>query len=401
VADDVEQRRRTLWRLLLAAFTLLIIHASLYPWDLGSRTPPAAPFLFTHRLNRFLLRDAVSNLLFYAPFGATFVLAARHKSIRVVFSAIAAAALLSGTLETIQTTQITRSSNALDFICNVTGTALAALATLFYRDRIRRASAALETHPQATPAAGILLALWLCFKFYPGLPLLSRTRLLERFTAAAHTPVSGWEIAAFAAEWIAVARLIELGTGRSVGCLAVVAAVLIVPARLLFDGAVPGFSELVGACLGVLIWANWVAGRTRGTAIAAWAAVGSLAIASLAPFDFQGPAQAFGWMPFGATLEAERTSAIRVLLEKLFRYGAAFWLLHRSGMRHLRAAALVVAVAFSVETLQMWLPGRSPEITDVLLALFVAGAIAALEIRGEHRHAVESPTGSSSGSRAD
>ncbi len=395
-----EDRRRKLWRVLLAAFTLLIIHASLYPWDLGSRPTPAVPFSFTPRLNRFLLRDAVSNVLFYVPFGAAFVLAARRRSIGVVFAATAAAALLSGTLETIQTTQITRSSNALDFVCNIAGAGVTALATLVYRERIRRISAALESHPHAMPGAWVLLGLWLCFKFYPGLPLLSRTRLLERFTAAAHTTLSGWDVAAFAAEWIAVARLLELGTGRSAGCFAVVLAILVVPMRLLFDGPVPGFSELAGACLGGLIWANWVAGRTRGTAVAAWAALASLAIASLAPFDFQGPAQAFGWMPFGATLEAERTSAIGVLLGKLFRYGAAFWLLHRSGMRYARAAAVLVAVASTVETLQVWLPGRSPEITDVLLALFVAGGIAALEIRSEHRQPIESSTGSSSDSRA-
>lgn len=400
VTDEAEHRRRTIWRVLLAAFTLLIIHASLYPWDLGSRTKPAVPFSFVPRLNRFLLRDAVSNLLFYAPFGAAFVLASRRRTIKVVFTATAAALLLSGTLEAIQATQRTRSSNALDLVCNVAGAGATALAMYFYRDRIRRFAAAVSPERRGMPGAWILLGLWVCFKFYPGLPLLSRTRLMDRIGLAAETSLSGWDVAAFAAEWIAVARLLELGTGGSAGCLAVVFSILIVPARLLFDGPVPGFSELLGACIGGLIWANWVSGRTRGTAFAAWAALVSLAIASLAPFEFQGPAHEFGWMPFGATLKAERTGAIGVLLGKLFRYGAAFWLLQRSGMRYGRAAAVLGAVAVGIETLQRWLPGRSPEITDLLLALFAAGGIAALEMRSEHRHAIGSSTGSSSGSRA-
>ncbi|HWR52113.1 MAG TPA: VanZ family protein, partial [Bryobacteraceae bacterium] len=236
MTPEAEQQRRKLWRLLLAAFTLLIIHASLYPWDLGSRPIPAKAFSISSGLNRFILRDAVSNLLFYAPFGVAFVLAAGRRTLGIVFAAVAASALLSGALETIQTTQLTRSSNALDFVCNVAGAGVAAWGTRLYRDRLGRA--ALGARPHGIPAAWAVLALWLCFKFYPGLPVLSRTRLLERVTAAALVPLSPWDVAAFAAEWIAVARLLELGVGPAMGCATVVAAVLIVPMRLLFDGPV-------------------------------------------------------------------------------------------------------------------------------------------------------------------
>jgi hypothetical protein len=66
---------------------------------------------------------------------------------------------------------------------------------------------------------------------------------------------------------------------------------------------------------------------------------------------------------------------VGVLLEKCFWYASLVWLLARYtgslGSSALAAALLVGAIEF----VQMWLPGRSAEITDPLLVLAAAGLL--------------------------
>jgi len=56
----------------------------------------------------------------------------------------------------------------------------------------------------------------------------------------------------------------------------------------------------------------------------------------------------------------------------VFDYGAAVWVLHASGSSYARADASVAAALFGLELLQRYLPGRTPESTDAVLALLMA-----------------------------
>jgi hypothetical protein len=88
-----------------------------------------------------------------------------------------------------------------------------------------------------------------------------------------------------------------------------------------------------------------------------------------------------------ATLTGEWQSSAGILLEKVFYYGAAVWLFQAAGLRLAYAATLVSAVLASIEVLQMHLPGRTPEITDPVLALLM-GFVLAMLARPGHPAAI-------------
>ena len=83
-------------------------------------------------------------------------------------------------------------------------------------------------------------------------------------------------------------------------------------------------------------------------------------------------AGSFSWIPFGATLSYEHALSTIVLFKKCFLYGVAVWLFRNAGYGHIAAAVGIVAVLGSIEAAQRYLPGRTPEITDPLLALMMA-----------------------------
>ena len=104
----------------------------------------------------------------------------------------------------------------------------------------------------------------------------------------------------------------------------------------------------------------------------------ALALGGLSPFHFEGPPQAFLWIPFGGLLGSDWQNAISVLLGKLFRYGCSIWLLHRAGLGTIRATAIVTVVLAGIEALQTWIPGHVAEITDPFLALLLCLGLRAL-----------------------
>jgi hypothetical protein len=70
-----------------------------------------------------------------------------------------------------------------------------------------------------------------------------------------------------------------------------------------------------------------------------------------------------------------------VILEKVFFYGAAIWLLRAARVRLWRASTVVALVLAAIEAVQTHMPKHTPEITDPLLALFLGFAIALLTPR--------------------
>jgi hypothetical protein len=110
-------------------------------------------------------------------------------------------------------------------------------------------------------------------------------------------------------------------------------------------------------------------------------------IRGLAPFHL-GEAHRFLWIPFQGFLDMNWQTGIETLLEKMFYYGAAVWLLRASGLRLQVACGIVVVLLGCIEGLQTWLPGRTAEITDPLLGVLMGGGFLALRSRGKRRDRV-------------
>jgi VanZ family protein len=72
---------------------------------------------------------------------------------------------------------------------------------------------------------------------------------------------------------------------------------------------------------------------------------------------------------------ADRQLGLAELLRKMFVYGSAIWLLRTSGVALTIAAVGVATALGAIEIVQRYLPGRTAEITDPLLALGIAYAL--------------------------
>ena len=98
----------------------------------------------------------------------------------------------------------------------------------------------------------------------------------------------------------------------------------------------------------------------------------------LHPWHFLAYPHAFSWIPFHSSMSGSIEVNYVVFLEKCFWYTALVWLLTcvRIGMR--AATVTAVLLLLVIEIGQMWLPDRSAEITDPLLALLAGILIAHL-----------------------
>jgi VanZ family protein len=107
-----------------------------------------------------------------------------------------------------------------------------------------------------------------------------------------------------------------------------------------------------------------------------------LALEELRPFQFRTPAQPFSWLPFESWFVGALESYYGTFFGKLFFYAAILWVERSAGMRWIWALAAPGAILFAGELAQRYLPGRTPEITDVVLLL--AGAVMLYLVEPSH-----------------
>ena len=79
-------------------------------------------------------------------------------------------------------------------------------------------------------------------------------------------------------------------------------------------------------------------------------------------------------------------------LEKAFLYGSLIWLLDRAGLGLTKSTILVALMLFATSWAETYLPGRSAEITNSLMALLIGVIIAAMEDVTRRRGASVSDT---------
>jgi len=72
-------------------------------------------------------------------------------------------------------------------------------------------------------------------------------------------------------------------------------------------------------------------------------------------------------------LSDTRDNGARSFLEKAFTYGTLVWLVVRAGFRLGPAALWTAALVLVIRVTQIYLPGRSAEISDAIITLLLAG----------------------------
>jgi hypothetical protein len=195
--------------------------------------------------------------------------------------------------------------------------------------------------------------------------------------------------------WLTAASLLAAIAGRR-HLLPMFAAFIgsVLLARILVTGTILSEAEVAGAGLALLLAA--VLGLHRRTRILA-VLLGSYVVAlRLEPFRFQLPARPFELMPFASFMYGSVEVNVMSFLEKFFLYGSLVWLLTEAGLRVRSATAAVAAGLLLTSFAEIYLPGRSAEVTDAVMALLAGAILGSLRPRATER---ESGTGVAQGYR--
>jgi VanZ family protein len=351
----------------------LIVYGSLYPFAFDFHRAGNPLTILLHSwpagFDRFVLRDTVINVLLYTPLGvgAFLVVARRHSLAAALGAAVLLGVALSSCLEMLQVYDAQRRCSLYDVFTNSVGACCGAMAALVFRPKLERVTAGRNgAHPKA---ALVLVLFWFAYQLFPFFPVLSRTRLRAGIAGLIGAAGSSWaEVWVAAAGWFVAALALEALLHR-LSAWRLAAAMLCLPARFFIVTRALRLDECLGAALALVLWSAVGAGARLRAGF--WMLLSAVAVRELEPLRFLASAQRFSWIPFAASLEAERQPAAVVLFGKAFYYGAGVWLGHARGWSYARAALAMAAALAVLEWTQRYLPGRSPEITDAFLALLM------------------------------
>ena len=358
-------------------------------------SPPANPvWILLHSwsgigYDRFLTRDLIVNILLYVPLGASgyLVFRERHSTLGAVAAAAALSLATTVTLELLQLYDPLRYTSALDVVANALGAGVGiALGVLFYGSlRVFGHRYRFSSFPD--PAALALLLCWIAYLTFPFFPESGPTAILEKIHTFLRSSIAPLTVASHCITWIVIGLLV---TATALPCPQawLWMSVLLIPAQIVLRTRHPVVSELIGAVIGCALF-HLLRERYRITMVTACIYVIILVVRGVSPIDWT-TSNAFDWVPFASLLEAEDAqNGIVVLLYKLFSYAAAIWLVHRVGSS-LRAATVgIAAILLCIELVQIHVPGRTPEITDAVIALLVGYALYALVHNSRQDHVAQ------------
>jgi hypothetical protein len=133
-----------------------------------------------------------------------------------------------------------------------------------------------------------------------------------------------------------------------------------------------------------------IQGRPRRIGLTAVLFFALYLIEGLSPFEVQSAQADFHWDPFHGFLNGSVLIGVQIFLEKTFTYGTMLWLLTGCGLRLVIAVLVVVPLVSAIEWIQTWLPGRTTEITDLLMVILSGIVIGLVNSRANRGDKVDS-----------
>jgi VanZ family protein len=393
---------------ILLIVCLLIVYGSLYPFQFHHTVLPASPLWMLLRnwpdhLDRYVLRDIAVNTAIYTPLGMfgflAFIGNRPGRAGRAVIGTLLLATGLSASMEMIQLFDDSRVCGLSDLVTNIAGAGIGVAFGFLYRESLRRIVTSREAE-QFVHVSGPMLLLygWVAYQVFPLFPSLSRTHLAGQISMLLSDSFNPIDFFGALVGWLAAARLLEsLLCARKVP-LAMLILLAAVPFRMIVATRNLTLSEAMGAAAAWLVWYFWLARLPQRTYILATAFFVFLVVEALAPFHLDASPKPFSWIPFAAALSADWIPVLTTVLLKGFWYGAMIWLGREAWGSFLPVTIALTAVLAATETAQRWLPGRTPEITDPIMAVLLAAVLWLAE--RHHRDAAFAISGTERSARA-
>jgi VanZ family protein len=364
------QRR---YAILTAGVAALIVYGSLFPFEFYDRGSfaDAVHYLLLTRATWFDRGDALSNIFLYIPLGLFGARAMERVSplVRVLTIALAGCAL-SVAIEITQFWDLSRATEMSDVTANLAGALVGAIVEVLVRNGpLRR----LESRPFPVLLLAAAAGMWL----YPYVPSLHPSRWANAVTFALAEPFDAIAFFRQTVFWLTVAALLEELMGPRARVWLFAAILVVLGARFAIPASSPTFMDAAGALAGVILWTFAISKLRAHTTIVAAVFAAYVVVEALRPFQWLPSPRHFQWMPFLSFMNGPRGSGSRTFLEKTFTYGSLVWLVQRSGISWRIATIASVTLVLLLRLAQVWLPGRSAEITDALMTLILAAVLKA------------------------
>lgn len=346
-----------LFRLLLVVAALALLYGSLHPLEfLPARRWPGLYYRPPYGRSGYL--DVVLNVLAYVPLGMLAAASFRKWPARLA-TGFAISAMSLG-IEYAQLWIRTRDGNLSDFYANALGAFIGVLGGGWFLKRLHLES--IGKIWRRDRAAWLLMLAWIFWQTFPFVPSIRFAKLTAFLNI--------WSAPRFNFLEIGDSLLVGMTLAFLVGSAKAPWPWLGLTGTLLLRGIIIGHSLPLPVF--ILTIAGFAATRRvqPSAGLAAPLMVAWVLLRELSPFSFSTIATPF---QFSFVLETDRIPVIRSLLGKFFLYTSTLWLLKEAGWRLSLATALLSTILLGCEFIQRYLPGRTPEFTDVLVT--IAGAV--------------------------
>lgn len=367
--------------MVLTAITVaLIIYGSLYPFEF--RIPVRGQGALNALLHSWATApgrgDFVANVLLYSPLGwfGTLSLSQRRGLGFRLWVVVIAGTALSVSMELTQYFDSDRVTSAADVYANSLGAIVGSVSAICLSGRWR---IPLIAEILAKPVPVALIAAWGGYRLYPYVPTIDLHKYWNALKPVILYPVLSLDdLCRHTAMWLTIFGLAAaLVRRRRTVFIAPLFCGCILSARIVIVGTVLSVAEIAGAFIAVCVWPILLALSVRRRCAVLFVLLGSIVIFErLQPFRFQSGARDFGWVPFSSLMAGSIGVDVMSFFEKTFLYGSLLFLFIEAGGRLRTAAALVGGVLFATSWAEIYLPGRSAEITDTVMALLLAVGIA-------------------------
>lgn len=374
-----ERRFTASFALITLAVVGVIVYGSLYPFAFESKPgSPLRALAATYKLQDSR-GDFVANILLYLPFGFFAMQALRRRAAAWQVAGVTLAGMLLSTgMELSQLYIPGRVTSLADICSNTIGSFLGAGAGLLLH---RRFGADLLEPVRRHPSSGLILACWLGYRLFPYVPVID----LHKYWHAVRPLLVAPELPLLnlyrhTVIWLVLALVLdELFDTAWKHIVFPLSVALLLCSRIVIVDAILSPAEVAGAAIAVLCWVGFLARLPIRKAVVFVLFVILVIFQALEPFHFSSSARPFTWVPFQGFLHGSISLNVQSFLEKTFLYGSLVWLAVRAGWSWKIAVPACGALVFALHLLQVYLPGRSAEITDVIILLAVSGVIRVLD----------------------
>jgi len=368
-------------RIAVGLLLSLIVYGSLYPLTWNFAQPQ--DFIYWGPLG---LVDVVENVILFLPLG--WLLAwqyhgqGRPRAGFVTWFPIAL--IVAGILQWLQK-YLPRTPALSDIAFNMLGFTAGWLAGIISASSLDRLSRRHLNLHSADRFALVMVVLWVAAELFPFIPTLDRSSVVDNVKSLWQQDL--WQprrmllhMAVTVIGLEALAQLVRsVAAERLARPLAAIATLATLGGKFVVINQAPGLPVVLGIAAGAAVWQgiDRTEERTRLRTLLAIASAAYL-LHAIWPLQWNDRPSAMHWLPFASSLSGSIESVVSTVAFECLCFGAIIWSAVRNGGSLGGMTVTVAILAFACEFAQRYLPGRTAEITSVLLALGMGWLIAAL-----------------------